>query len=157
MAVAFALGDMGGERLGLEGLAEDHLIHRFVHDLLEARHVSTLLLGAQFDEALELGIEELLGPVRADADDLLDARHAHAEEAQVGGGSTRLDVPAVPRRWLGHTRPTISTGPRANPAVNSAQAREEARLPQELRTCLSRPAAQRSLSQLAAEWRQRPK
>ena len=60
LAVAHALGDVGGERLGLEGLAEDDLVDRLVDDLLEARHVRALLLGPEVDEALELGVEELL-------------------------------------------------------------------------------------------------
>ena len=73
----------GGERLGLEGLAEDHLVDRLVDDLLEARHVRALLVRAEVDEALELGVEELLVAVRADADHLLDAGHADAREADV--------------------------------------------------------------------------
>src|SRR5919109_1327789 len=74
LAVAHPLSNVRGERLRLEGgLAQDHLVDRLVDDLLEARHVRALLLGTQIDEALELRIEQLLGPVRADADDLLHA------------------------------------------------------------------------------------
>ena len=65
LAVAHALGDVGRQRLRLEGLADHHLVDRLVHDLLEARHVRALLLGPEVDEAFELGVEELLAPVRA--------------------------------------------------------------------------------------------
>src|SRR5205823_5605274 len=51
-----------------------------------------LLARRKVDEALELGVEELLGPVRADPDHLLHAGHPHARKAQVGGGSAGLDV-----------------------------------------------------------------
>ena len=60
LAVADALGDVPGERLGLEGLPEHDLVDRLVHDLLEARHVRALLVRAEVHEALELGEEELL-------------------------------------------------------------------------------------------------
>ena len=99
LAVAHALGDVSGKRLGLEGLAEDHLVDRLVDDLLEARHVRALLVGAEIDEALELGVEELLASVGADADDLLDAGHADAREAHVGRGAARLDVAAEEVRF----------------------------------------------------------
>jgi hypothetical protein len=91
-----------GERLGLEGLAEDDLVDRLVDDLLEARHVRALLLGREIDEAFELGVEELLPAVRADPDDLLDARHAYAREAHAGRGPAGLDVASEGRAWLAH-------------------------------------------------------
>jgi hypothetical protein len=82
LAVAHPLGDVLGERLGLERrLAEDHRADRLVDDLLEARHVRALLVWAEIDVALDLGGEQLLGAVLSDADDLLDARHADAREA----------------------------------------------------------------------------
>ena len=81
------------ELLGLEAaLAEDDLADRVVDDLLEARHVRALLLRAEVDEALELGVVELLGAGRADADDLLDVRHADARERHVDGRTPGLDV-----------------------------------------------------------------
>ena len=51
LAVAHALGDVGGERLGLEGLTQNHLVDRLVDNLLEARHVRALLVGPEVDEA----------------------------------------------------------------------------------------------------------
>jgi hypothetical protein len=60
LVVADALGDVRGQRLGLEGFAQDHVVDGLVDDLLEARHVRALLLRAQIDEALELRVEELL-------------------------------------------------------------------------------------------------
>jgi hypothetical protein len=51
-----------GQRLGLERrLAEHDLADRLVDDLLEARHVRALLVGAELDDALEPRGEELLG------------------------------------------------------------------------------------------------
>ena len=105
LTVAYALSDVRGECLRLEGgLAEDHLVDRLVHDLLEARHVRALLLGAQIDEALELCVEQLLGAVRADADNLLDACNAHARQAHLGGGPARLHVRTQQRISLVHGR-----------------------------------------------------
>src|SRR5215218_7651305 len=102
LAVADALGDVRGERLGLEGLAEDDLVDRLVDDLLEARHVRALLLRAEVDEALELGIEERAPPIRLDPDDLLDARHAYAREADAGAWTAGLDVASEERGGLVH-------------------------------------------------------
>jgi hypothetical protein len=102
LAVAHALGDVGGERLGLERLAQDDLVDGLVHDLLEARHVRALLLRTEVDEAFELGVEELLAAVRADADHLLDAGHADAREAHFGLGTAGLDVACEECDALGH-------------------------------------------------------
>ena len=79
-ALAFAneLGDVLGERLGAERrLAEDDLADRLVDDLVETRHVRALLVAGEVDEAVQAREEELL----ANPDDLLDARHADAREA----------------------------------------------------------------------------
>ena len=66
--VAHELGDVLGQRLGLERrLAEDDLADRVVDDLLEARHVRALLVGAELDHALEARREQLLGAVLLDA------------------------------------------------------------------------------------------
>ena len=81
-------------------LAEDDLADRLVDDLLEARHVRALLLRAEVDEALELGVEELLGAVRPDPDDLLDAGHADAREADLRRRAPGLDV-GRGWRWIG--------------------------------------------------------
>ena len=53
LALADALGDVGCERLGLEGLADHDVFDRLVHDLLEARHVNARLLRVEVDVALE--------------------------------------------------------------------------------------------------------
>ena len=65
LALAHLLGDVGGQHLGLEGLAEDDLVDRLADDLLEARHVDAGLVRVEVDEALELGVEEVLGRRRA--------------------------------------------------------------------------------------------
>ena len=71
------------ERLDLERrLAEHDLADRLVDDLLEARHVRALLVGAELDDALEAGREQLLGAVLTEPDHLLDAGHADPGEAQ---------------------------------------------------------------------------
>ena len=63
LAVADALGDPGGEVLGLQRLAEDGLVDRLVDDLLEAGHVGAGLPRVEVDVALELGEEELRAAV----------------------------------------------------------------------------------------------
>ena len=93
-------GDVGGEALGAEGLAEDDGVDRLVDDLLEARHVDTGLLRVEVDEAFEVGVVEgfILGGAAvlagADADDLLDADDADPGEAHPGRRCLRLGVAA---------------------------------------------------------------
>ena len=73
---------MRGEDLGAEGLAEDDLVDGLADDFLEARHVDAGLLRVEIHEALEVGVVEVLGAVRLDADHLLDAGDADPGEAQ---------------------------------------------------------------------------
>ena len=104
LAVADALGDPGGEVLGLQRLAEDGLVDRLVDDLLEAGHVGAGLLRVEIDVALELGEVELRAvapsapPSGLIADDLLDAAHADAGQADLGARAARLHVGAGGRR-----------------------------------------------------------
>ena len=67
-------------------LADHDLVDRLVDLLLEARHVDALLLRVEVAEAGQLGLEEPLVAVVADADRLGGARHAGAGEADGGGG-----------------------------------------------------------------------
>ena len=107
LALADLLGDVGGEALGPQGLAEDDGVDGLVDDLLEAGHVDAGLLRVEVDEAFEVGVVEglvaglaaVLGA--ADADDLLDADDADAGEADSGGGGLGLGVAAGGKRLLG--------------------------------------------------------
>ena len=93
LALAHELGDVLGQRLDLERrLAEHDLADRVVDNLLEARHVRALLCGAEIDDALEAGREQLLGAVLAEADHLLDAGHADPREAHLDRRPLRLHV-----------------------------------------------------------------
>ena len=117
LALADLLGDVLGERLGAEaGLAEDHLADRVVDDLLEARHVRALLARAEVDEALELRVEQLLDPVLADADDLLDAGDADARERQREVRNLGLDV----LDGRGSTRIFVHKGKGSGPFVHTS-------------------------------------
>ena len=71
-------------------LAEDDLADRLVDDLVEARHVRSLLVAVEVDEAVEAGEEQLV----ADAHDLLDPRDADPREAHGDAGDACLDVVA---------------------------------------------------------------
>ena len=93
LALAHALGDQLGERLGAErALAQDHLADRLVDDLLEARHVRALLRGPRSTKHSSSRGEELLAPVVADADDLLDGGDADAGERELQRRKAALDV-----------------------------------------------------------------
>ena len=83
---------MGGEDLGAEGLAEHDLVDRLADDLLEAGHVDAGLARLEVDEALEVGVVEVLGAVGLDPDHLLDAGDADPREADLGRGHRRLHV-----------------------------------------------------------------
>ena len=61
LLLANLLGDLGGELLGAQRLAEDDVVDRLVDDLLEARHVDAGLARVEVDEALELGEEVAAG------------------------------------------------------------------------------------------------
>jgi hypothetical protein len=104
LALADKLGDALGEGLGLEGgLAEDDLADDLVDDLLEARHVRALLARAEVDEALQARGEQLLAAVLADADDLLDAGHADARQADLNRRGLCLDVGGRQTEALRHS------------------------------------------------------
>jgi hypothetical protein len=107
LALAHALGDVRGEGLGLERLAEHDLVDRLSHHLLEAGHVDARLVGIEIDEAFELRVVELgiLGVAVADPQDLLDAGDSDPREAQEGARRGRLKVGGAGRdhgRALGH-------------------------------------------------------
>ena len=84
LGLAHALGDVGGEDLGAEGLAEHDLVDRLADVLLEARHVDAGLARLEVDEALEVGVVEVLGAVGLDPDHLLDPGDADPREADLG-------------------------------------------------------------------------
>jgi len=84
LALADEPRDVRGQRLGLEGLVEHHVLDRLVDRFLEARHVRALLARVQVDEAFDLRVEELrLLSVGPNPDHLLDAGHAHPGQADV--------------------------------------------------------------------------
>ncbi len=121
LALAHLLGDVGGQHLGLEGLAQHHLVDRLADDLLEAGHVDAGLLRVEVDEALELGVEEVLRPVGLDPDHLLDPGHPDPREADLGRGRGGLDVRSggggggrlAGHRLMKSKRPRSSASPRA--------------------------------------------
>ena len=123
LALADELGDALREVLRAERrLAEHDLADHLVDDLLEARHVRALLVGAEVDEALEPRPEELLGAVLADPDDLLDAGHADAREADRQRRRLRLDVGRLEREQVDRAcalsgKPTERARRRPGPSV----------------------------------------
>ena len=89
LTITHQLGDLLGERLGPEGrLFEDYLADRFVDDLLEARHVRPLLMGAKVYEAVEPREKQLV----ANTDHLLHAGDAGARESKRHRRPAGLDV-----------------------------------------------------------------
>ena len=64
LPLAHALGDVRGEGLGLQRLADHHRVDRLVDDLLEARHVDAGLARIQVHEALQRRVVELLAARR---------------------------------------------------------------------------------------------
>ena len=135
LALAHLLGHVLGQLLGLEAaLAEHHLADDVVDDLLEARHVRALLLRSEVDEAVELGVVELLGAGRADPDDLLDVRHAHARERHLD-----RPVPTPARRGTARPASAPSTPEATEPLPGVATLRSprpgEGRSPGRPRDC----------------------
>ena len=90
-ALAFAdeLGDVLCERLRPKrGLAQNDMTDRLVDDLVETRHVRSLLLVAEIHEAIQVREVQLV----LDPHHLLHARHAHAREPYGDRRLARLDV-----------------------------------------------------------------
>ncbi len=126
LAGAHEFGDVLGQRLRPKrGLAEDDLADRLVDDLLEPRHMGALLAGAQVHEARQAREEQLI----ANANDLLDARHPHARQADRDRGRPRLNIVAkgmrrrqrvdLPGRL--HLHPSLAAGQRQpSPAASRA-------------------------------------
>ena len=85
-------GDVLGERLDEERLADHDRVDRLAEQLREPRHVDALLGGIEVDRARDLGGERLLVAVVADADRLLDAGHAGAGQPELDVGRRRLQV-----------------------------------------------------------------
>ena len=85
-------GDVLGQRLDEERLADHDLVDRLAEDLGEARHVDALLGGIEVDGAGDLGGERLLAPLVPDPDRLLDAGHAGAGQADPNLGRRGLQI-----------------------------------------------------------------
>ena len=92
LPLAHLLGDVGGQDLGLERLAQHDFVDRLADDLLEAGHVDARLLWVEVDEALEPGVEEVLDAVGLDPDHLLDAGDADAREPDLRRRQRGLNV-----------------------------------------------------------------
>src|SRR2546421_6975621 len=63
LLLANPAGDVGGQLLGAQGLAQHDLVDGAVDHLLEARHVDAGLAWVEVDEALQLGEEVTAGGV----------------------------------------------------------------------------------------------
>ena len=85
-------GDVLGERLDEERLADHDCVDRLAEQLREPRHVDALLGGIEVDSARDLGGEGLLAAVVANADRLLDSGDAGAGKAELDVGGRRLQV-----------------------------------------------------------------
>ena len=82
-----------GQRLGLERLAEHHLVDRLVDDLLEARHVRALLLAGRGRRSTRAR-RRRAARCRSSRIRITfsTSGHAHARQAHVGGRAAGLDV-----------------------------------------------------------------
>ena len=78
--------------LSRERLAEHDRVDRLADDFLEARHVDAGLARVEVDEALEVGVVEVLLAVGLDPDHLLDPGHADPREADLGRRHPGLHV-----------------------------------------------------------------
>ncbi len=81
LAVDDVGGDVLGQRLDQERLADHDLVDRLAEDLGEPRHVDALLGRVEVDRAGDLGGKGLLVALVPDPDRLLDAGHAGAGQA----------------------------------------------------------------------------
>jgi hypothetical protein len=86
--------DLLGQPFGAHSrVAENEVAHRVVDDLLEARHVHAPPRGAELDETLEPGREQLRrAPIDADVDDFLYPREPDPRQRHADGRQRRLDV-----------------------------------------------------------------
>ncbi len=91
-------GDVLGEGLDEEGLADHDLVDRLAEELGKARHVHAFLARIEIDGARDLGGEGLLVPLVPDPDRLLHAGHPGPRQPELDLGDRSLQVagPAVP-------------------------------------------------------------
>ena len=91
-------GDVLGECLDEEGLADHDVVDRLPEKLGKARHVHAFLPRIEIDRARDLGGEGLLVPLVPDANRLLHAGHPGPRQAELdlGDGSLQVAGPAVP-------------------------------------------------------------
>ena len=81
-------GDVLGERLDEERLADHDLVDRLAEELREARHVHAFLARIEVDRARDLGGERLLVALVPDADRLLHAGARRPASARAGSRAT---------------------------------------------------------------------
>ena len=98
LALDDVAGDVLGERLDEERLADHDLVDRLAEELGKARHVHAFLARVEIDRARDLGGERLLVALVPDADRLLDAGHAgpRQTELDLGDGGLQVAGRAVP-------------------------------------------------------------
>jgi hypothetical protein len=85
-------GDVLGQLLDVEGLADDDVVDALGHGLGEAGHVHALLTGVEVDEAVDLGVVEKLGARVRDPDHLVDAGDPGARQCEMDVGLCSLEV-----------------------------------------------------------------
>src|SRR5439155_17736259 len=99
-------GDVLGELLREQRLADHDLLDRLLEQLRKARHVHALLRRVEVDGALDVGGDELLVLAPAEADRLVDAADAGAREADPHLGGGRLQI--LRERPRVHILPRVS-------------------------------------------------
>ena len=92
LALEHARGDVAGEVLDRERVADHDRLDRLGEQLGEARHVHALLGGVEIDRALDVGVVERLVAAVADPDDLVQPGHARLAQRQVHRRARGLDV-----------------------------------------------------------------
>ena len=85
-------GDVLGEVLDEQRLADHDLLDRLLEQLREARHVDAFLRRLEVDRAVDLGGDELLRVAMAQPDRLADAADAGVREPEADVRLRSLDV-----------------------------------------------------------------
>ena len=85
-------GDVLGQALDQQRLADHHLLDRLREELREARHVHALLARVEIDGAVDVRRDQLLAAAVADPDRFLHAADASAREPEGHLGRRGLEV-----------------------------------------------------------------
>ena len=120
-------GDVLGQVLDVQRLADHHLVDGLGDGLGEAGHVHALLGGVEVDIAVDIGVVDELGPGVGDPDHLLDAGHTGSGQCQRHLGRRGLEIGCEAGRFRHAPKSRWTVASAICQAAHSRRSRERRR------------------------------